>query len=90
MRHEFHPFATSHTDVERDMLGRALGERARVLEIGCGRTTRLVEHRHRIAWLVGVDMDGAAGRENPHLDRFVEADACASLRMKGMKVRGCR
>ncbi|MDX6548101.1 MAG: hypothetical protein QOG33_1651 [Gaiellales bacterium] len=79
MRHERAPFETSHTAVERELLDRALPAGARVLEIGCGRTTRLTEHRERIAWLVGVDLDGAAGRENSHLDRFIEADACAEL-----------
>jgi SAM-dependent methyltransferase len=79
MRHERAAFETSHTAVERELLVRALRWRARVLEIGCGRTTRLAEHRDRISELVGVDLDGAAGRENPHLDRFLEADACAAL-----------
>ena len=79
MSHESAPFETSHTAVERELLGRALPAGARVLEIGCGRTTRLADHRERIAWLVGVDVDGAAGRENPYLDRFVEADTCAEL-----------
>jgi ubiquinone/menaquinone biosynthesis C-methylase UbiE len=79
MRHERAPFETSHTAVERELLDRALPAGARVLEVGCGRTTRLTEHRDRIAWLVGIDMDGAAGRANPYLDRFVEADTCAEL-----------
>jgi ubiquinone/menaquinone biosynthesis C-methylase UbiE len=79
MWHERVPFETSHTAVERELLDRALGHGARVLEIGCGRTTRLVEHRARIAELVGVDVDHEAGRENPYLDRFLEADACAPL-----------
>ena len=73
------PFETSHTDVEARFLARALRPGARVLEAGCGRRTRLAAHRDRIAELVGVDLDAAAGAENPILDRFVVADLCARL-----------
>jgi SAM-dependent methyltransferase len=70
---------TSHTAVEQRILSEAIPERAVVLEAGCGRTTRLSEHRDRIARLVGIDMDTAAGRENPTLDEFVEADLSKPL-----------
>jgi SAM-dependent methyltransferase len=73
------PFETSHTDVEARFLARALRPGGRVLEAGCGRKTRLAGHRDRIAELVGVDLDAAAGAENPHLDRFIVADLCARL-----------
>ena len=78
MRHNL-AIETSHTAVERRLLERALPEHARVLEIGCGRTTRLAEHRPRIDRLVGLDTDVAAGNENPYLDEFVAADACRPL-----------
>lgn len=52
---------------------------ARVLDAGCGRTTRLAGYRDRIAELVGVDLDSGAGRENEALDRFVTADVCRRL-----------
>jgi SAM-dependent methyltransferase len=68
------PFATSHTDVEAALLARALPENATVLEAGCGRRSRLGEHRGRIAHLVGVDLDVDAGRENRAVDEFVAAD----------------
>jgi SAM-dependent methyltransferase len=67
-------FATSHTDVEAALLARALPENATVLEAGCGRRSRLGEHRGRIAHLVGVDLDVDAGRENRAVDEFVAAD----------------
>jgi SAM-dependent methyltransferase len=72
-------FETSHTDVEARFLARALGPESRVLDAGCGRKTRLREYRDRIAELVGVDIDAAAGAENRALDRFVAADLCAPL-----------
>jgi ubiquinone/menaquinone biosynthesis C-methylase UbiE len=72
-------FETSHTAVESRLLDDALPPRARVLEIGCGRTTRLRDRRAAIAELIGVDVDVEAGRENPMLDRFVAADCCATL-----------
>jgi SAM-dependent methyltransferase len=72
-------FETSHTDVEARFLARALRPGARVLEAGCGRKTRLAAHRDRIAELVGVDLDAAAGAENAALDRFVVADLCSPL-----------
>jgi SAM-dependent methyltransferase len=68
------PFQTSHTEVEAQLLTQALPPNASVLEAGCGRRTRLREHRDRIARLVGVDLDEAAGRENEALDDFVAAD----------------
>ena len=73
------PFQTSHTEVEARLLERAIEPGARVLEAGCGRTTRLRLHRERIAELVGVDVDEAAGAENDQLDRFVSADLCGPL-----------
>jgi SAM-dependent methyltransferase len=68
------PFATSHTEIEAELLARALPENATVLEAGCGRRSRLAEHRGRIARLVGVDLDVEAGRENSAVDEFVAAD----------------
>jgi SAM-dependent methyltransferase len=72
-------FETSHTEVEARFLDAALARDARVLDAGCGRRTRLSAHRSRIAELVGVDLDPAAGRENQALDRFLVADLCARL-----------
>lgn len=72
-------FETSHTDVETRVLDDALPEGARVLEAGCGRTTRLAAHRQRISELVGVDLDAEAGAENGVLDRFVPADLSGPL-----------
>jgi SAM-dependent methyltransferase len=65
---------TDHTRVERRLLDEALAPGAVVLDAGCGRTTRLREYRDRIARLVGVDRDEAAGRENPFVDEFLRAD----------------
>jgi ubiquinone/menaquinone biosynthesis C-methylase UbiE len=67
-------FETSHTDVEARILDEVIPDGARVLDAGCGRTTRLKSWRDRISELVGVDLDDAAGRENEALDRFVVAD----------------
>ena len=61
------------------MLADALTERARVLDAGCGRTTRLASSKGRISELVGVDLDAEAGEENDALDRFVAADLCSPL-----------
>jgi hypothetical protein len=61
-------FETSHTEVEGRFLDDALGVQARVLEVGCGRRTRRAGRRDRIAILVGVDVDEAAGRENEALE----------------------
>jgi len=72
-------FATSHTDVEARFLDAAIAPRARVLDAGCGRRTRLEAYRDRIGELVGVDLDSASGRDNEALDRFVVADLCARL-----------
>jgi ubiquinone/menaquinone biosynthesis C-methylase UbiE len=72
-------FETSHTTVEARYLAAVLRPGARALDVGCGRRTRLAEHRDSIAELVGVDLDDEAGRENTALDRFVAADACARL-----------
>jgi SAM-dependent methyltransferase len=72
-------FETSHTEVEARMLEQALVAGARVLEAGCGRTTRLAAFRNRIAELVGVDLDAEGGSENAALDRFVVADLCDRL-----------
>jgi SAM-dependent methyltransferase len=68
------PFLTSHTEAEADLLSRALPSRAVVLEAGCGRRSRLADHRDRITRLVGVDLDLVAGSENAALDEFVAAD----------------
>jgi SAM-dependent methyltransferase len=73
------PFVTSHTEVEATFLDRALRPGARVLEAGCGRTTRLRFYRDRIAELVGVDLDADAGAQNPWLDHFLHADLCERL-----------
>jgi SAM-dependent methyltransferase len=72
-------FETSHTEVEARFLDAALGRDARVLDAGCGRRTRLSAYRSRIAELVGVDLDPAAGRENQALDQFLVADLCARM-----------
>jgi SAM-dependent methyltransferase len=72
-------FETDHTAVEARLLDRVLTPGAAVLEAGCGRTTRLAERRERIARLVGVDLEEAAGRENAALDEFVAADLHARL-----------
>jgi ubiquinone/menaquinone biosynthesis C-methylase UbiE len=71
-------FETSHTEVEARLLRQALQPPARVLDAGCGRTTRLGAYRSSISRLVGVDLDAAAGSENTALDEFVVAD-CARL-----------
>lgn len=73
------PFHTSHTDVEADLLRQALGPGARVLEAGCGRTTRLSAYRDRIDRLVGVDLDESGGRTNEDVDEFLAADLCGPL-----------
>ena len=65
---------TDHTVIEQRLLDEALRPDAIALDAGCGRTTRLRHYRDRIARLVGVDSDEAAGRENPFLDEFVAAD----------------
>jgi SAM-dependent methyltransferase len=65
---------TDHTRAEARVLDEALSGGAVVLDAGCGRTTRLRNFRDRIGRLVGVDLDEAAGLENPYLDEFVPAD----------------
>ena len=72
-------FETSHTEAEARLLELALTPGARVLEAGCGRTTRLRFYRDRIAELVGVDLDAVAGDENDVLDAFVAVDLCGPL-----------
>jgi SAM-dependent methyltransferase len=72
-------FHTSHTEVEAGILRSALATGSRVLEAGCGRTTRLSDFRDRIDTLVGADIDEAGGRANAALDEFVVADLCGSL-----------
>lgn len=72
-------FETSHTRVEARLLASALRPGARVLDAGCGRRTRLADHRDRIAELVGVDLDASAGAENGALDRFAVGDLCEPL-----------
>lgn len=73
------PFETSHVEVERRFLDAALVPAAKVLDAGCGRTTRLRHYRDRIAELTGADLDADGGRENRALDRFVVADLCRPL-----------
>ena len=72
-------FRTSHTEVEADILHAALAPGSRVLEAGCGRTTRLSDFRDRIDRLVGADIDEAGGRANAALDEFVASDLCCTL-----------
>jgi SAM-dependent methyltransferase len=72
-------YETSHTEAEARLLDQALTPGARVLDLGCGRTTRLASRRDKIAELVGVDVDGAAGAENGALDRFLVSDVCRSV-----------
>ena len=73
------PFATSHAEVEERILRSVLVARPSVLEPGCGRTTRLARHRHRIRRLVGVAPDEQAGLENRELDEFVPGEAAGPL-----------
>ena len=70
---------TDHTRVEGRLLDEALRPGTAALDAGCGRTTRLRDYRDRITRLVGVDVDEAAGRENPFLDEFLTADLDESL-----------
>ncbi|HYI74691.1 MAG TPA: class I SAM-dependent methyltransferase [Gaiellaceae bacterium] len=70
---------TDHTVVERRLLDRALRPDTVALDAGCGRRTRLRDHRDRIVRLVGVDTDDDAGRANPHVDEFVHADLDEAL-----------
>jgi SAM-dependent methyltransferase len=65
---------TDHTRAEARVLDEALPAGAVVLDAGCGRTTRLRNYRDRINRLVGIDVDEAAGRENPYLDEFIPAN----------------
>lgn len=65
---------TDHTRAEARVLDETLSMGAVVLDAGCGRTTRLRHFRDRIDRLVGVDVDEAAGSENPYLDEFIPAD----------------
>jgi len=64
---------------EQRILSRLMVARPAVLEAGCGRGTRLAEHRHRIGRLVGVDRDGDPGDDRTMLDDFVTGDLCAPL-----------
>jgi SAM-dependent methyltransferase len=70
---------SDHTEVEARLLDDALKPGSVALDAGCGRTTRLRNFRDRIVRVVGVDLDGAAGRENPYLDEFVVADLSKRL-----------
>jgi SAM-dependent methyltransferase len=65
---------TDHTLVERRLLDEVLRPDAVALDAGCGRTTRLRDHRDNIARLVGVDVDDEAGRANPYVDEYLHAD----------------
>lgn len=70
---------SDHTRVEQRLLDEVLRPGSVALDAGCGRTTRLRFYRDRIARLVGVDVDEAAGRENPWLDEFLCLDLDAEL-----------
>jgi SAM-dependent methyltransferase len=70
---------TDHTRAERRLLDEALRPATVALDAGCGRTTRLRDYRDRIARLIGVDADEAAGLENPFLDEFIRADLDETL-----------
>jgi SAM-dependent methyltransferase len=70
---------TDHTRAEARVLDAALPAGAVVLDAGCGRTTRLRNFRDRIDRLVGIDLDQAAGLENPYLDEFIPADLSERL-----------
>jgi SAM-dependent methyltransferase len=70
---------SDHTLVEQRLLDDALQPGSVVLDAGCGRTTRLRHYRERIARLVGVDIDEAAGRENSGVDEFLPADLDTKL-----------
>lgn len=72
-------FHASHTEVEERLLTRALPAGCRVLDAGCGRTTRLAAHRDTIGRLVGADLDGAAIAGNAALDEAIRADLCRPL-----------
>ena len=70
---------SDHTLVEQRLLDDVLRPGSVALDAGCGRTTRLRFYRDRITRLVGIDVDEAAGRENPWLDEFLPADLDAPL-----------
>lgn len=70
---------TSHIEVEARLLDAALPRNACVLDAGCGRTTRLTEHRERISRLVGIDIDRTALAENHGIDEPVVGDLCEPL-----------
>jgi SAM-dependent methyltransferase len=73
------PADDPHVSEERRLLDAAITGGQRVLDAGCGRTTRLDAYRGRIAHLVGVDLDATAGAQNATLDEFVAADLCLRL-----------
>lgn len=73
------PSLTSHVAVEAELLAEALSPGARVLDAGCGRTTRLADHRDMISELVGIDIDGAACGANDALDSRFVGDLCSRL-----------
>lgn len=70
---------TSHVAVEEDLLGQALSSGARVLDAGCGRRTRLADHRDLIGELVGIDIDEEACASNQALDSGFVGDLCGPL-----------
>lgn len=70
---------TSHVAVEAELLAQVLRPGARVLDAGCGRRTRLAEHRELITELIGIDIDGAACAANDALDSVFVGDLCARL-----------
>jgi ubiquinone/menaquinone biosynthesis C-methylase UbiE len=73
------PSLTSHVAVEAELLDQALSPGARVLDAGCGRRTRLADHRDQISELVGIDMDEEACAANEALDAGFVSDLCAPL-----------
>lgn len=73
------PSLTSHVAVEADLLAQALSPGARVLDAGCGRRTRLADHRDQISELVGIDVDEDACAANEALDSRVVTDLCTTL-----------
>jgi SAM-dependent methyltransferase len=70
---------TSHVAVEAELLAQSLRPGVRVLDAGCGRRTRLAQHRDLIEELVGIDVDGAACAENDALDSAYVGDLCRAL-----------
>ncbi|HET9719873.1 MAG TPA: methyltransferase domain-containing protein [Solirubrobacteraceae bacterium] len=70
---------SSHVAVEAELLAQSLRPGTRVLDAGCGRRTRLAQHRDLIEELVGIDIDGTAVAENNALDSAYVGDLCLPL-----------